>query len=127
MVSEQGSPVVGQKKPHGLHSRNLVNQNKFHPDRLLCLFCNNVADSREHLFFQCSFVSDFWMLIRNEVGSTALRVWHEIFHELVHRRWHSGDFESSSFSQEVYITYGKRGIVVCLMGQKEMWLICLKI
>nr|GEY62813.1 hypothetical protein [Tanacetum cinerariifolium] len=49
---------------------NLTQDNMLHGDRnlrLLCTFCGKVADSHDHLFFDCNFPNSIWVLLKNMV------------------------------------------------------------
>ncbi|KAJ9536716.1 hypothetical protein OSB04_un000101 [Centaurea solstitialis] len=78
-------------------------------DRMSCLLCNGDMDSRDHLFFRCSYSSSFWKLVRNEIGCMTNDAWDDVLHDLTHRRWHPGEVRKQLFfAGSIYYIWRER-------------------
>ena len=48
----------------------------------ICILCNSSLESRDHLFFNCSYTWEVWNSVAARSGFTAPREWDEVLTEL---------------------------------------------
>lgn len=76
----------------------------------MCILCNSGLESRDHLYFSCSYTWDIWYSVAGRSGFSSPRVWNEILRHLqkLHTPTHTRLLVLLAWQASIYCIWAER-------------------